>query len=161
MTLKDVDALVEMSVKYYKSDWYDIDRPRAERDDSFIISLRSSGVDCLFMGCEASYSNMMWNKSCYDSGRAEAIYFYNHGEMGLISQSEAREQLNKLMESFPEGYIFYCEGRDVWREYSPTVDEYRRYMEYEQDARKRCLSVVSLRDWVAAEKFAEDGESNG
>ncbi len=123
-TLKDIDKLVDMSVKHYRTDWYKHDRPRAEKDDHFVISLRDMGVDTLFLGCEKSYGNMMWIKACLDSERALAIYEYNKGEITLISHERAKEILAQAKESCPDGYIEECERLWNERKPQPTVKEY-------------------------------------
>ena len=119
-----IDNLVEETLTHYKSDWFACDRHHAEKDDHFVISMRSTGVDCLFLGAEKSYSNMMWAKACFDSERAEAIYEYNAGNLKLISHFKAREILKKAWDSCPEGYIELCEACYKERIPSPTVQEY-------------------------------------
>lgn len=117
ITLEDIDKLVEMSVTWYKSDWFKIDRPHAEKDNHFVISLRESGVDCLWLGCEKSYGNIIWARSCFDSERAKAIYLYDMGKLTLISHTEAKEILAKAEESCPDGYIEDC--KQLWNERKP------------------------------------------
>ena len=141
--LHDVDRLVDMSVKMYRSDWYEIDRPHAEKDDTFIISLRDTGVDCLWMGVEKNYANMKWAKACYESERADAIYLYNHGELSLLNHKKAMALLEQLIESCPDDYLEYCKACTL-SDYCPTVKEYKAYDKYVEEY---------MQDWHRTDKM--------
>lgn len=150
MNLELVDALVEKYVKHYKDDWYKIDRPRAEKDGTFVISLRDTGVDCLFLGNEKSYANMEWADACYNSERAKKIYLFDNGKMKRYTHDDALKCLKEARETCPDGYYEYCESLSM-KDPCPTVKQYKEYMKYKNDQINHYLAYESLTEWLTIE----------
>ena len=150
MNLELVDGLVEKYVKHYKDDWYKIDRPRAEKDGTFVISLRDTGVDCLFLGNEKSYANMEWADACYDSERAKKIYLFDNGKMKRYTHDTARKCLKQAKDTCPEGYWDEC-SRLTMQDFCPTVKQYKEYVKYRNKQIHYGLAFETLAEWTNAQ----------
>ena len=146
-SIKDIDNLVELSVRNYKSDWYKYDRPRAQKDGHFVIMLRNSGVDCLFMGAKKSYENLIHVKAYLDSNGGDAIYHYCDGKVTLINRRQAKKLLEKAIESCPEGYIEDCKRLQM-NDFCPTVEQYKEWQKEQDENVNAGYAMENLADWT-------------
>ena len=150
-TLADIDKLVEKNVKHYKTDWYEHDRPRAEKDNHFVISIRDTGVDCMYLGAEKGWNNLDWSRACFDSERAKVIYEYNNGTLKKIDHDKAKEILKEAIENCPEGYVEECKKLHPMYDYIPSVEQYKEYVKYMNDQIHHGYAWESLSDWTKAQ----------
>ena len=150
-TLADIDKLVEKNVKHYKSDWYEHDRPRSEKDSHFVISLRDTGVDCMYLGAEKGWNNLDWSRACFDSERAKAIYEYNNGTLKKIDHEKAQKILKEAIETCPEGYVEECKKLHPMYDFIPTVEQYKEYVKEMNDNIHHGYAWENLADWTKAQ----------
>lgn len=127
--LKKIDELIEKNVKHYKSDWYELDRPRAEKcGDKLdcVIATRKTGTDTLFMAGEpVSYSNVNWFMATLDTtnaGSSVAFYRVTGDEIFKIKRDLAVKLSFDILRTLPDEYIRYCNDTRKW----PTLQNWRK-----------------------------------
>ena len=120
--IKKVDSLVNAVVSHYASDWFEIDRPRAVEETAFVVCLRDTGVDTLFLNKSKSWGNLMWIRACLESERAEIIVYCHDGKTERINGKTAIKLWQQAMDSLPEGYREYHEQLAPNRESIPLTE---------------------------------------
>ena len=114
-----MDSLVEQNVRLYKTDWYEIDRPKAVEETAFVVFLRETGVDTLFLNRKKSLPNLLWIEACLDSERSKKIVHCHDGVTEEIEPETARRLWKHAKDTLPEGYIEYHESLPLSREAIP------------------------------------------
>lgn len=140
-TLKELDALVDENVSYYKTDWTEYDRPRVEQckdSDSFAIMLRDTGVDTVFFeGVEVCYNNLLWGKACAESERSRFCVLYENGEITETTNEALADRCRKTLRSLPDDYVNACEAAQYKHEEMPMLEAWKETSGYNKKKQKR------------------------
>ena len=100
--LDRIDSVVSGYVNQYASDWTEIDRPLVERlydSNSFMVMMRPSGVDVLFLnGEQSTLENAFHSEAALP--HHELFLFYNGETMQSITRDAAQEICDKAVSRF-------------------------------------------------------------
>ena len=122
--IKKMDELVNENVSFFAEDWFKLDRPRAVDETDYVVFLRETGVDTLFLSNHKSWDNLMWLKAGLDSGRAGKIFRCHDGKVEEITANFAMKLWREAMDTLPEGYREYHEKISDTRTPSIPIKEW-------------------------------------
>lgn len=142
--LKELDEIIEKNVKHYKTDWYEHDKPRIDEGDSFILAVRETGSDVLFLsGKSVGWGNLKWAEAWVEARNNKKFWLVEGGKIRRIKEVTVQKKLKELVDALPDEYAEYCK-RAKLTDIPMSLADYKEYDEY----CKKHWYRIPISDWL-------------